>query len=86
MALPILKCSFVLASDLFKDLSGLYEQVGDSDGWGFTFGDAPRTLVDPETVFQAVQEHADDDWDDDLAELKRRLDELPEGCYIDFEN
>ena len=88
MAIPLLKCSFVLASDFFRGngLSQAYSEVSNREGWGFTYGDANRTLIDPDYVVEKMTEALDGDFDDELEEIRRRVAELPEGCYIDFEN
>ncbi len=83
-------CSFVLASEIFKDC-GSFKQLMDNCG-RMTWGGANRTLFDTPTMRREVElasEEIDgDDWKlrHEYCLVRERVYTLPEGVYVDMEN
>lgn len=94
MALPRLKitvqnCQFVLATDLFKGLRGLWDLMSLSDP-PFTWGDCNRSMVMAKEILDAIHYAVGlaDEVPPYLSELEERIAELPDkgNTYVDLEN
>ena len=84
--IPIQETQFVLASDLFKGLRKLWEQLVDSNP-NFTWGSNNRSMVTAETLLDHLEDCTNVN-ERSVSELDKRCQDLPEGlqCYIDLEN
>jgi len=74
-------CRFIAASHLFSEQSNAWITFAGSDP-PFTWGDANRTLVSPDSLESYLESLGTSDFDDVL----KRLAELPNDVYIDLEN
>lgn len=87
--LNIQAAPYVPASDIFKDQGNAWDLFfnGEPD---CTWGDNNRTLVTPETISNCLDEClecADDQaTEDEVATVKKRLESIPQGVYVDLEN
>lgn len=79
-------CRFIRLQMLFKGCDAAKDKFADSDP-GFTWGDNNRSLVDRDSMIDAIVEiTCDDDVEDELRTVIERLKRLPADVYIDLEN
>lgn len=81
--------SYVDASNIFKDQGNAWDLFfnGESD---CSWGGNNRTLIDPQTIINCLDdcmECADDEnTENEINEVKKRLESIPQGVYVDLES
>jgi hypothetical protein len=78
------ECRFVLASQLFRGLNKLWDELVESDP-PFTWGDNNRSLVTADDIVRALE-----DWsrvsEKQLSQLRKRINAIGWQTYVDLEN
>jgi hypothetical protein len=78
-------CKYVHASGLFKGLTNLWNEFADSDP-PFSWGDNNRSLVDPASILNHMDGSGVIENQRQVETLRKRVEKLPAGVYVDLEN
>ena len=78
-------CRYVHASDLFKRLKVLWSEFVESEP-DFSWGDNNHSLVDPQDIMNHIDGSAAFEHPRQVETLRKRVEKLPAGVYVDLEN
>lgn len=83
--MTIQRCRFVRASELFTGLADLWQEFVNSDP-PFSWGDNNRSLVDPKAILNHMDGSGVIESKTQVETLRKRIEKLPSGVYVDLEN